>query len=45
MVHTRKTEFFYVVDCEADPILGGTLTNPRCRNSSNLMGEIALRAL
>jgi len=29
MVHTRMAEFFYVVDGEADLILGGTLTNPR----------------
>jgi oxalate decarboxylase/phosphoglucose isomerase-like protein (cupin superfamily) len=39
MVHTRMAEFFYVVDGEADLILGGTLTNPRCRNSSNLEGD------
>ena len=39
MVHTRMAEFFYVVDGEADLILGGTLTNPRCRNSSNLVGR------
>jgi mannose-6-phosphate isomerase-like protein (cupin superfamily) len=39
MVHTRMAEFFYVVDGEADLILGGTLTNPKCQNSSNLMGD------
>jgi oxalate decarboxylase/phosphoglucose isomerase-like protein (cupin superfamily) len=39
MVHTRMAEFFYVVDGEADLILGGTLTNPSCRNSSNLEGD------
>ena len=39
MVHTRMAEFFYVVDGDADLILGGTLTNPRCLNSSNLAGE------
>jgi mannose-6-phosphate isomerase-like protein (cupin superfamily) len=39
MVHTRMAEFFYVVDGEADLILGGTLTNPKCRNSSNLEGD------
>ena len=39
MVHTRMAEFFYVLDGEADLILGGTLTNPTCRNSSNLMGD------
>ena len=39
MVHTRMAEFFYVVDGEADLILGGTLTNPRCQNSSNLVGD------
>ncbi len=39
MVHTRMAEFFYVVDGEADLILGGTLTNPRCLNSSNLEGD------
>jgi len=39
MVHTRMAEFFYVLDGEADLILGGTLTNPRCRNSSNLEGD------
>ena len=39
MVHTRMAEFFYVVDGEADLILGGTLTNPRCLNSSNLAGD------
>jgi len=32
-------EFFYVLDGEADLILGGTLTNPRCLNSSNLVGD------
>jgi mannose-6-phosphate isomerase-like protein (cupin superfamily) len=39
MVHTRMAEFFYVVDGEADLILGGTLTSPRCLNSSNLVGD------
>jgi mannose-6-phosphate isomerase-like protein (cupin superfamily) len=39
MVHTRMAEFFFVVDGEADLILGGTLTNPSCRNSSNLVGD------
>ena len=39
MVHTRMAEFFYVVDGEADLILGGTLTHPACRNSSNLVGD------
>ena len=39
MVHTRMAEFFYVVDGEADLILGGTLINPTCRNSSNLAGD------
>ena len=39
MVHTRMAEFFYVVDGEADLVLGGTLINPRCRNSSNLAGD------
>ena len=39
MVHTRMAEFFYVVDGEADLILGGTLTNPKCQNSSNLVGD------
>jgi len=39
MVHTRIAEFFYVVDGEADLILGGTLTNPKYRNSSNLAGD------
>jgi mannose-6-phosphate isomerase-like protein (cupin superfamily) len=39
MVHTRMAEFFYVVDGEADLILGGNLTNPRCLNSSNLAGD------
>jgi oxalate decarboxylase/phosphoglucose isomerase-like protein (cupin superfamily) len=39
MVHTRMAEFFYVLDGEADLILGGTLTNPRCQNSSNLVGD------
>ena len=39
MVHTRMAEFFYVLDGEADLILGGTLTNPRCRDSSNLVGD------
>jgi len=31
MVHTRMAEFFYVVDGEADLVLGGTLINPRSR--------------
>ena len=39
MVHTRIAEFFYVLDGEADLILGGKLTNPRCLNSSNLAGD------
>jgi mannose-6-phosphate isomerase-like protein (cupin superfamily) len=39
MVHTRMAEFFYVVDGDADLILGGTLINPRCLNSSNLAGD------
>jgi mannose-6-phosphate isomerase-like protein (cupin superfamily) len=39
MVHTRMAEFFYVVDGEADLILGGKLTNPKCQNSSNLVGD------
>jgi len=39
MLHTRMAEFFYVVDGKADLILGGTLTNPRCQNSSNLAGD------
>ena len=39
LVHARMAEFFYVVDGEADLILGGTLTNPRCLNSSNLAGD------
>jgi mannose-6-phosphate isomerase-like protein (cupin superfamily) len=39
MVHTRMAEFFYVVDGEADLALGGTLINPKCRNSSNLAGD------
>jgi mannose-6-phosphate isomerase-like protein (cupin superfamily) len=39
MVHIRMAEFFYVVDGEADLVLGGTLTNPRCQNSSNLVGD------
>ena len=39
MVHTRMAEFFYVVDGEADLILGGTLIKPKCRNSSNLVGD------
>jgi oxalate decarboxylase/phosphoglucose isomerase-like protein (cupin superfamily) len=38
-LHTRMAEFFYVVDGEADLILGGTLINPRCLNSSNLVGD------
>jgi mannose-6-phosphate isomerase-like protein (cupin superfamily) len=38
-VHTRMAEFFYVLDGEADLVLGGTLTNPRCLNSSNLVGD------
>jgi len=38
-LHTRMAEFFYVLDGEADLILGGTLTNPRCLNSSNLAGD------
>ena len=38
-LHTRMAEFFYVVDGEADLILGGTLINPRCLNSSNLAGD------
>ena len=32
-------EFFYVVDGSADLILGSTLTNPKCLNSSNLAGD------
>jgi mannose-6-phosphate isomerase-like protein (cupin superfamily) len=39
MVHARMAEFFYVLDGEADLILGGTLTKPRCLNSSNLAGD------
>jgi oxalate decarboxylase/phosphoglucose isomerase-like protein (cupin superfamily) len=39
MVHTRMAEFFYVLDGEADLVLGGTLTNPKCLNSSNLVGD------
>jgi mannose-6-phosphate isomerase-like protein (cupin superfamily) len=39
MVHNRIAEFFYVLDGEADLILGGKLTNPRCLNSSNLAGD------
>ena len=39
MLHTRMAEFFYVVDGEADLILGGTLIHPTCRNSSNLVGD------
>ena len=39
MVHTRMAEFFYVLDGEADLILGGKLTNPKCLNSSNLAGD------
>ena len=39
MLHLRMAEFFYVLDGEADLILGGTLTNPRCLNSSNLAGD------
>jgi oxalate decarboxylase/phosphoglucose isomerase-like protein (cupin superfamily) len=38
-LHTRMAEFFYVLDGEADLILGGTLTNPKCVNSSNLAGD------
>jgi mannose-6-phosphate isomerase-like protein (cupin superfamily) len=38
-LHIRMAEFFYVVDGEADLILGGKLTNPRCVNSSNLVGD------
>jgi oxalate decarboxylase/phosphoglucose isomerase-like protein (cupin superfamily) len=38
-LHTRMAEFFYVLDGEADLILGGTLTNPKCLNSSNLVGD------
>jgi len=38
-LHLRMAEFFYVLDGEADLILGGTLTNPRCVNSSNLVGD------
>jgi oxalate decarboxylase/phosphoglucose isomerase-like protein (cupin superfamily) len=38
-LHIRMAEFFYVVDGEADLILGGTLINPKCRNSSNLVGD------
>ena len=39
MVHARMAEFFYVLDGEADLILGGKLTNPKCLNSSNLAGD------
>jgi mannose-6-phosphate isomerase-like protein (cupin superfamily) len=39
MVHIRMAEFFYVLDGQADLILGGKLTNPRCLNSSNLTGD------
>jgi mannose-6-phosphate isomerase-like protein (cupin superfamily) len=39
MLHTRMAEFFYVLDGEADLILGGKLTNPKCINSSNLAGD------
>jgi mannose-6-phosphate isomerase-like protein (cupin superfamily) len=45
MVHTRMAEFFYVLDGEADLILGGTLTNPRCLNSSNLVGDAVERGV
>ena len=38
-LHLRMAEFFYVLDGEADLILGGTLINPRCLNSSNLAGD------
>ena len=38
-LHTRIAEFFYVLDGEADMVLGGTLTNPKCSNSSNLTGD------
>jgi mannose-6-phosphate isomerase-like protein (cupin superfamily) len=38
-LHVRMAEFFYVLDGEADLILGGTLTNPKCLNSSNLAGD------
>jgi oxalate decarboxylase/phosphoglucose isomerase-like protein (cupin superfamily) len=38
-LHTRMAEFFYVVDGEADLILGGTVTNAKCLNSSNLAGD------
>lgn len=38
-LHTRMAEFFYVLDGEADLILGGRVTNPRCLNSSNLAGD------
>jgi oxalate decarboxylase/phosphoglucose isomerase-like protein (cupin superfamily) len=38
-LHTRMAEFFYVLDGEADLILGGALINPRCLNSSNLVGD------
>ena len=38
-LHIRMAEFFYVVDGEADLILGGTLIHPTCRNSSNLVGD------
>jgi oxalate decarboxylase/phosphoglucose isomerase-like protein (cupin superfamily) len=38
-LHLRMAEFFYVLDGEADLILGGTLTNPKCVNSSNLVGD------
>ena len=39
MVHTRMAEFFYVLAGEADLVLGGTLVNPKCLNSSNLAGD------
>jgi oxalate decarboxylase/phosphoglucose isomerase-like protein (cupin superfamily) len=45
MVHTRMAEFFYVLDGEADLILGGMLTNPRCLNSSNLVGDAVERGV
>ena len=38
-LHVRMAEFFYVLDGEADLILGGMLTNPKCLNSSNLAGD------
>jgi mannose-6-phosphate isomerase-like protein (cupin superfamily) len=38
-LHTRMAEFFYVLDGEADLVLGGTLVNPKCLNSSNLAGD------